>query len=125
MRLSRIAALALFAVTAASLCYAAECGVRKGENVTLLSDPSDPDVIVWDSRERLTSYTAGRWNSSREVMAHTLIAGPGTHALVTDCTPADTRDAIGIRIVSGPLKGKYGWVISSDVHTAFHRAAIH
>ena len=26
------------------------------------------------------------------------------------------RDAVGIRLVNGPNKGRYGWVTSDDVH---------
>ncbi len=114
---------------AGAIAYAAECGVRAGTAVTLTSNPADPDVMVWDSRERLVAWVAGHWNSSREVMAHTLIASPGTQALVVHCVGAEarprspelTRDVIAVRITSGPLRGRYGWVIASDVHV--HSAA--
>lgn len=116
--------LAVLIVFSAALCFAAECGLRAGTPVTLASNPNDPDVIVWDSRERLVAYAAGRWNSAHDVMAHTKIAGPGTRARVIACFAgaahlklADIdRDAIGVRIMSGPLRGRYGWVVSSDVH---------
>jgi hypothetical protein len=122
----RLLALLSLVALGTALCYAAECGAGKGAPVTLASDPGDPDVIVWDSRDRLVAYVAGRWTSSRDVMAHTVIAGPGTRAQVTDCIRgiahvkiADVdRDAIGVKIMSGPFRGRYGWVVSSDVHLA-------
>lgn len=122
----RLVALLLLVSLGTALCYAAECGTRKGAPVTLASDSSDPDVIVWDSRERLVSYVEGRWTSSRDIMAHTVMTGPGTRAQVTDCVQgvahvkiADVeRDAVGIKIMSGPFRGRFGWVVSSDVHGA-------
>jgi hypothetical protein len=120
----RLFAFAALVALGTAIGYAAECGTRKGTPVTLASDLADPDVFVWDSRERLVAYVGGHWSSSREVMAHTVIADRGTRAQVTDCVPgiahvkiADVeRDAIGIKIMSGPLSGRYGWVVSSDVH---------
>lgn len=122
----RLVALLLLVSLGTALCDAAECGARKGAPVTLASESSDPDVIVWDSRERLVSYVEGRWTSSRDIMAHTVMTGPGTRAQVTDCVQgvahvkiADVeRDAVGIKIMSGPFRGRYGWVVSSDVHGA-------
>jgi hypothetical protein len=123
---TRLGAVALFAMLVPALVYAAGCVPTVGSPVMLRSDPADPDVIVWDSRERLVAYVEGRWNSSREVMAHTVLAGPGTHAQVVACNQGVAlpkngdvqRDAIGIKLMSGPFRGHYGWVISSDVHFA-------
>lgn len=113
-----------------AVALAANCGVRAGATVILTSDPADPDVMVWDTRERLQAWVAGHWSSSREVMTHTLIARPGTHAQVVACLGGESRpklseavrDLIGIRIISGPLRGRYGWVIASDVHPTALRA---
>jgi len=121
---ARLGAAALFALLVPALVYAAGCVPGVGSPVMLRSDPADPDVIVWDSRERLVAYVEGRWNSSREVMAHTVLAGPGTQAQVVACHLGIAhpkygdveRDAIGIKLMSGPFRGHYGWVISSDVH---------
>jgi len=123
---TRLGAVALFAMLVPALVYAAGCVPGVGSPVMLRSDPADPDVIVWDSRERLVAYVEGRWNSSREVMAHTVLAGPGTHAQVVACSQGVAlpkngdvqRDAIGIKLMSGPFRGHYGWVISTDVHFA-------
>lgn len=79
---------------------------------------------MWDSRQRVIDYSAGLWRDTRDVLAHSLLAKPGTQAHVVQCWPGAVRskyasereDAIGIRITSGPNKGRYGWVTSEDVH---------
>jgi len=128
---SRLGALALFVLAVPALVYAAGCIPTVGATVMLKSDPADPDVIVWDSRERLVAYVEGHWNSSREVMTHTVLAVPGTHAQVVACYPGSARPtfgnvqrtAVGIRLTSGEFRGHYGWVISSDVHPPLLRSA--
>ncbi|MEA2688038.1 MAG: hypothetical protein QOD51_645, partial [Candidatus Eremiobacteraeota bacterium] len=83
----------------------------------------DPDVFVWDAKQRVVDYSHGTWRDSSEVMVHTMLAKPGTHAVVVQCFPGavhkegnDPRDLIGIRLTTGPNKGRYGWVTSDDVH---------
>jgi hypothetical protein len=36
----------------------------------------------------------------------------------------ETLDAIGVRLVSGPFRGRYGWVTSEDVYAPV-KAALH
>jgi len=123
---TRLGALAVFVLAVPALVYAAGCIPTVGAPVMLRSDPADPDVIVWDSRERLVAYVEGHWNSSQEVLTHTVLAVPGTHAQVVACYPGiarlkygnGQRNAVGVRLTSGPFRGHYGWVISSDVHIA-------
>ena len=124
-RAARTAAAAL-ALAAASygLAAGAECSAVPGGRVLLASDAVDPDVFLWDSRTRLADYAAGSWGNTRAIFAHTMLAEPGTLALVVSCVPAAAHpkfspgdeDAIGVRIVSGPYRGRYGWVLSSDIH---------
>lgn len=131
MNAPRLGALAAFVLSVPALVYAAGCVTSVGSPVMLKSDPADPDVIVWDTRERLVAYVEGHWNSSREVMAHTLLAGPGTHARVIACyqgiahlkVGGAERDAVGVMLTSGPFRGHSGWVISSDVHPTLLRSA--
>lgn len=112
----------LFAVTVPG--QAAPCGaVPVGRAVFLRSGDIDPDVFVWDAKQRVVDYAHGFWRDSSEVMVHTLLAKPGTHAVVVQCLPAalhkegnDPRDLVGIRLTTGPNKGRYGWVTSDDVH---------
>jgi hypothetical protein len=90
----------------------------------LKSAELDPDVFVWDAQERVVEYAGGYWRDTHDVLTHTLLAKPGTRAVVVQCTAgavrpkyaADSRDAIGIRLVNGPNKGRYGWVTSEDIH---------
>jgi hypothetical protein len=126
VKVPRLGALAVFVLSVPAFVYAAGCLPTVGAPVLLKSDPADPDVIVWDSRERLVAYVEGRWNSSAEVITHTVLAEPGTRAQVVACYPGIARpkygdvqrDAIGVRLTSGQFRGHYGWVISSDVHLA-------
>ncbi|GAC1454017.1 MAG: hypothetical protein PVSMB8_12720 [Vulcanimicrobiaceae bacterium] len=53
-----------------------------------------------------------------------MLAKPGTRAVIVQCEHgivrpkyvADARDAVGVRLVNGPNRGRYGWVSSQDVH---------
>ncbi len=108
---------------------ATPCGVPVGRAVVLKSADIDPDVFVWDTKQRVVDYAAGQWGESHDVIAHTMLAKPGTRALIVQCDPGavhtkyvgDHRDAVGIKIVNGPNKGRYGWVTSEDVHEIAHR----
>ncbi len=102
---------------------AAPCGVSVGRAIFLKSTDLDPDVFVWDAKQRVVDYASGRWGDTHDVMTHTVLAKPGTRAVIVQCIAglvhregSDVRDAIGIRLVNGPNKGRYGWVTSDDVH---------
>lgn len=118
-----LGALALLVAVSDPL-RAAPCGaVPVGHAVLLRSGDIDPDVFVWDAKQRVVDYATGSWRDSSEVMAHTMLAKPGTHAVVVQCQPGavhkegnDPRDLVGIRLTNGPNKGRYGWVTSDDVH---------
>ena len=108
---------------------AAPCGgVPVGRAVFLKSGEIDPDVFVWDSKQGMLDYAGGHWRDSRDVMVHTVLAKPGTRAVVVQCFAGlvrkegtEPRDAIGIRILNGRNKGRYGWVTSEDVHDVAQR----
>jgi hypothetical protein len=95
-----------------------------GRNIVLASDAVDPDVFIWDTRSRLTNYAAGIWRDARSILDHTILAQPGTRAVIVACRPAAVRprysrvdqDAVGVRLLSGPYRGRYGWVLSEDIH---------
>jgi len=103
---------------------AAACSVPAGASVTLKSLDIDPDVFVWDSRERVVAYAARSWESTHEVLVHTMLAKPGTRALVVECASGIVHvkaapfpeDAVAVRILSGANRGRHGWVTSADVH---------
>ena len=101
----------------------AECEARTGERAILVSNSYDPDVLVWDSIQRLLDYEAGGWRVARTLLPHALLARAGTRAIVVSChsdvvhpkyqlAPAD---AAGIRVTSGPYKGRYGWIMAADL----------
>jgi hypothetical protein len=99
------------------------CRTPVGQRIQLAALSSDPDVFVWDSRSRLIDYAAGHFDNTNQVLAHTVLAKPGTHAIVAMCADgvvkpnySDGRfDAVGIKITSGPLRNRWGWVSSEDV----------
>jgi hypothetical protein len=125
--LGAVALLAALSVPAT----ASLCAQPAGKAVVLRSDDIDPDVFVWDSRQRVVDYAAGFWGSSRDVLAHSVLAKPGTRAVVVQCDAgivkpkfvSESLDAIGIRLVNGPNKGHYGWVTSRDIRTMVAPAA--
>jgi hypothetical protein len=57
------------------------------------------------------------------LLPHALLNRPGTRALVQSCVGGvvhskfrtDADDAVGVLILSGPYRGRYGWVSSSDL----------
>lgn len=119
-----LAAAAVLALAGRADAATTLCAVTPGGRVVLESDAVDPDVFLWDSRTRLIDYAAGQWGNTRAIFAHTVLAEPGTQATVIACFPAAAHpkfstgdeDAIGVKIMSGPYKGRYGWVLSSDIH---------
>lgn len=116
-------AVALLAAALSSSATAASCSQPPGRAVVLKSVEIDPDVFVWDSKQRVVDYAAGFWKSSQDVMTHSMLAKPGTRAVVVQCDPgvvkpkyvSDALDAVGVRLMNGPNKGRYGWVTSQDV----------
>ncbi len=123
--LRRLAALTL-ALTAClpTVAGAASCSATPGGRVVLSSDAQDPDVFLWDSRDRLVDYAGGQWGNTRAIFQHTVLAEPGTVAMVVSCYPGvahpkfatGDEDAIGVKILKGQYKGRYGWILSSDAH---------
>ncbi|MGP6158488.1 MAG: hypothetical protein ACLPYS_13460 [Vulcanimicrobiaceae bacterium] len=115
---------AFLAALLVATASAAPCTMPLGVRVVLESDEVDPDVFLWDSRNRLIDYAAGNWGDTRAIFAHTVLAEPGTLALVVACFPGvahprfsnGDEDAIGVKIVNGHYRGRYGWVLSSDTH---------
>ncbi len=107
----------------------AACMLATGEPIVLRSSDFDPDVLVWDSRQRAIDYAGGNVHSATDVLNHTMLSKPGTRAVVIACIAATVRprytsdilDTVGVKITWGPNRGRYGWVTSDDVrgsHTA-------
>ncbi len=116
-------AIGITAAAAAPGSAGSTCSVAPGETVMLRSSDFDPDVLVWDSRQRAIAYAGGLVKSADELLAHTVVSSPGTKALVLACDPGSSRpkyatsaqDTVGLRLTSGPHKGHYGWVASGDI----------
>jgi hypothetical protein len=117
--------LGVCAIAALPANAASSCTVAAGQTVMLRSSDFDPDVLVWDSRQRAIDYVAGNAKNMSELLVHTLLSKPGTKAIVTACDPGSSKpryssvaeDTIGVKITTGPNKGRYGWVSSGDAHS--------
>lgn len=100
------------------------CHATGGMHVTLFGGVDDPDVLVWDSRDRLVSFAGGTSDARKFLLPHALLTRPGTRAVVVSCRAAivhskfsmDAEDAVGVLILTGEYRGRYGWVSSSDIH---------
>ena len=123
---SLVAAIMVGVCCSAAPAGASSCAVTTGTPVMLRSSDFDPDVLVWDSRQRAIDYVSGNIKSTSEVLTHTVLSKPGTKALVVACDPGSSKprysalaeDTIGIKITTGPNRGRYGWVSSGDAHGA-------
>jgi len=120
-----VVAVVLAAVCASALpAGASSCALSNGAAIVLRSSDFDPDVLVWDSRQRAIDYVSGNMKSKNEVLIHTVLSKPGTRAVVIACDPGSSKprysalaeDAVGIKITNGPNRGRYGWVSSGDAH---------
>lgn len=117
--------LSITSLTAASL---ADCRVKAGDVVVLYGTSDDPDVFLWDSRFRMRQYQEGTFDEMNALLPHAVLARPGTRAIVEGCVPAFVRskytgapdDAVGVRIVTGPLHGQGGWVLASSIRGVYH-----
>ena len=122
---SVVAAAVIAICFSATPVDATPCALPTGAAVVLRSSDFDPDVLVWDSRQRAIDYVGGNIKNASEVLNHTLLSKSGTHAVVVACDPGSSKprysseveDTVGIKITSGPNRGRYGWVSSGDTHT--------
>jgi hypothetical protein len=117
-----IVAVSLLAAAGVALA-SGTCTIVRGTQVTLFGGVDDPDVLVWDSRTRLISYAGGSSDTRRFLLPHAMLNRPGTKAVVQYCEGGsvhpkfhmDAADAVGVLILSGKYRGRYGWVSSSDL----------
>jgi hypothetical protein len=122
---SVVAALLAAVCISASPADASSCALSTGVTVVLRSSDFDPDVLVWDSRQRAIDYVSGNIKSASEVLTHTLLSKSGTRAVVIACDPLSSKpryssvaqDTVGIKLTTGPDRGRYGWVSSGDAHS--------
>lgn len=104
---------------------AAACTLGNGSAVMLRASDFDPNVFVWDTRDRLVAYEGQlRWIPTGEVLRHAVLAWAGTRAVVVGCVANVVHpvvehgvfDAILVRLTSGISDGRLGWVTGSDAH---------
>lgn len=129
-RASRVALLFILgACLSAFRSPAAACEVKVGQAVVLASQELDPDVFLWDSRDRLVRYAQGDY-SVETVLRHTTLIRAYTHAVVVICknaglrpsyaaTADPTMDLVGVKVTTGGFRGHYGWVLSADVRRPY------
>ena len=128
-RATRAVSVAVFALCFlfASGTSANACPVSRGASLVLVSQELDPDVFLWDSADRLVRYAAGDYDV-QTVLKHTVLIRAFSKASALGCRKQVIRPTaagaaqgesiiylIGIRVVSGDARGKYGWVLSTDV----------
>jgi len=128
-RATRAVSVAVFALVFlfANGTSANACPVSRGASLVLASQELDPDVFLWDSADRLVHYAAGDYDV-QTVLKHTVLVHAFSKALALGCRkqvvhPSAAGAAqgasiiylIGVRVVSGDARGKYGWVLSADV----------
>ncbi len=122
---SVVAALLAAVCISASPADASSCALSTGITVVLRSSDFDPDVLVWDSRQHAIDYVSGNIKNASEVLTHTVLSKSGTHAVVVACDPLSSKprysavaqDTVGIKLTTGPDRGRYGWVSSGDAHS--------
>ncbi len=119
---SAIFAMLLLAAALSPRIVHADCRLRMGDKIVLYGTSDDPDVFLWDSRFRLRDYEGGSFDQMNALLPHAVLARPGTRAVVETCVKdfvqskyfTSPDDAVGVRIVGGPLNGQRGWVLGSS-----------
>jgi len=104
----------------------ADCkGVHRLDHVILYGTSEDPDVFLWDDRTKMRDYEDGSFDQQNMLLPHARLLSPGTRAIVELCISNYVEpnymkspvDAIGVLIITGPMRGRYGWISSGDIRT--------
>jgi hypothetical protein len=125
--------LAIALVLACVALAHADCHLRSGDKIVLYGTTDDPDVFIWDSRFRLRDYEGGSFDEMNALLPHAVLARPGTRAVVETCVSNFVQskyfttpdDAIGVRILGGPLDGQRGWVLGTSARGMTRRVSSH
>ncbi|MGH7737838.1 MAG: hypothetical protein ACREMP_08230 [Candidatus Tyrphobacter sp.] len=115
-----VLALGLFASFAAP---ARACGVVPRGSVVLYGGGDDPAVLLWSSRFNLRAYHRATFDEAQSLVQRAQFVRAGTRARIVGCMRGFVRapyglgldDAVEVRILSGPLRGKSGWISGSDI----------
>lgn len=119
---TRSVLLAIALLLACAGLALADCRLRPGDKIVLYGTTDDPDVFIWDSRFRLRDYEGGSFDEMNALLPHAVLARPGTRAVVENCVNNFVQskyfttpdDAVGVRILGGPLSGQRGWVLGTS-----------
>ncbi len=125
MRSAAHVALALAVAMFVALPAFASCRLHAGQRVVLYGTGDDPGVFLWDSRFRLREYHHATFDEARAMLPRALFVAGGTRAIVLLCLQSFVQapyglgvdDAVEVRVLSGPLHGRTGWVAGSDAQT--------
>ena len=99
--------------------------VDRGERIVPKSKTIDPNVFVWDRKDLMVAYASGIWPGPKTVLQHAFLSkAPERSELGIACDASAvrpknaiaTQDAVAIRIIEGPHRGRSGWVASDEVH---------
>jgi hypothetical protein len=106
----------------------AGCPMQRYDRVVLFGTSDDPDVLLWDTRIRMRGYVDGSFDEMNALLPHARLLPPGTRAVVDACIvnyvqPSYMKspdDAVGVFVLTGPLRGHYGWILASDIRAVIH-----
>jgi hypothetical protein len=122
---SRITVAAMMAAGIVGLFQpAAACPVAPGQRIVLASQELDPDVFLWDFSRNLIRYAEGDEDVAA-VLKHTTLVRAYSSAVVLLCKNAvihsplangsDAAYLVAVKVTSGTVRGRFGWVLSSDI----------
>lgn len=121
---------ALLALLATGVASAGCKSVHRFDRVILYGTSEDPDIFLWDNRTKMRDYVAGSFDQMNRLLPHARLLGPGTRAIVQLCISnymepsymGSPVDAVGVLIVTGPNRGRYGWISASDIRATLGSA---
>jgi len=82
-------------------------------------------VFLWDSSDRLVKYAAGDYDVET-VLKHTTLVRAYSRAVALGCkntsvhpkyqpAPNAPLYLVGVKLTTGRSRGRYGWVLSTDI----------
>jgi len=120
-------AICVLAALSGGIAHAG-CAMQRYDRVVLYGSADDPDVLVWDTRIRMRGYEDGSFDEMNALLPHARLTPPGTRAMIQGCVSGYVQpsymktpdDAVGVLILSGPLRGTYGWILGSEIRALIH-----
>lgn len=118
-----LAVLAALVVLLAPVPSRGTCRLHPSQKIVLYGAGDDPGVFLWNSQFRLRAYHVATFDEAQTMVLRALLVSGGTRAVVVRCLKdyvtapygLGLDDAVDVRITSGPLRGRTGWIAGSDV----------